>query len=50
MKYTLIFEDNKGNTETKDIQFISEVFNQIKINLPKINKYDYKIIIKPSYE
>jgi hypothetical protein len=45
MKYTLIFEDKEENTQTKDIQFILEVFNQIKINLPKIKKYDYKITL-----
>ena len=45
MNYTLIFEDKEENTQTKDIQFILEVFNQIKINLPKIKKYDYKITL-----
>ena len=45
MNYTLIFEDKKEKTESKDIQFILEVFNQIKINLPTIKKYDYKITL-----
>jgi hypothetical protein len=45
MNYTLIFEDKEQNTQTTDIQFILEVFNQIKINLPKIKKYDYKITL-----
>jgi hypothetical protein len=45
MNYTLIFEDKEENTQTKDIQFILEVFNQIKINLPTIKKYDYKITL-----
>jgi hypothetical protein len=45
MNYTLIFEDKKENTQTTDIQFILEVFNQIKINLPTIKKYDYKITL-----
>jgi hypothetical protein len=45
MKYTLIFEDKKENTETIDIKFILEVLHQIKINLPKIKKYDYKITL-----
>jgi hypothetical protein len=45
MNYTLIFEDKEENTKTIDIQFILEVFNQIKINLPTIKKYDYKITL-----
>jgi hypothetical protein len=45
MNYTLIFEDEQENTQTKDIQFILEVFNDIKINLPKIKKYDLKITL-----
>jgi len=45
MNYTLIFEDKEENTQTKDIQFILEVFNEIKINLPTIKKYDYKITL-----
>jgi hypothetical protein len=43
MNYTLIFEDNKEKTQSKDIQFILEVFNQIKINLQRIKKNDLKI-------
>ena len=43
MNYTLIFEDKKENTQLKDIQFILEVFNQIKINLQRIKKNDLKI-------
>ena len=31
MNYTLIFEDKKENTQSKDIQFILEVFNQINL-------------------
>ena len=45
INYTLIFEDKEENTKTIDIQFILEVFNQIKINLPTIKKYDYKITL-----
>ena len=45
MNYTLIFEDKEENTQTKDIQFILEVFNQIKINLPAIKKYELKITL-----
>ena len=45
MNYTLIFEDKEENTKTIDIQFILEVFNQIKINLPTIKKYDSKITL-----
>jgi hypothetical protein len=45
MNYTLIFEDKQENTQTKDIQFILEVFNEIKINLPKIKKHDLKITL-----
>ena len=45
MNYTLIFENKKENTQTKDIKFILEVFNQIKINLPTIKKYDFKITL-----
>ena len=45
MNYTLIFENKEQNTQTKDIQFILEVFNRIKINLPTIKKYDYKITL-----
>ena len=45
MNYTLIFEDKEENTKTIDIQFILEVFNQIKINLPTIKKYDYQITL-----
>ena len=45
MNYTLIFEDKEGNTQQKDIQFILEVFNQIKIELPTIKKHGYKITL-----
>ena len=45
MNYTLIFEDKKENTQSKDIQFILEVFNQIKINLERIKKNDLKITL-----
>ena len=43
MNYTLIFEDKKGQTETTEIVGILQVFNQIKINLPRIKKNDLKI-------
>lgn len=46
MNYTLIFEDKEENTKTIDIQFILEVFNQIKINLPTIKKYDSITLLK----
>ena len=45
MNYTLIFENKKENTQTKDIKFILEVFNQIKINLPT-KKYDKITLLK----
>ena len=45
MNYTLIFEDKKEKRESKDIQFILEVFNQIKINLERIKKNDLKITL-----
>ncbi len=45
MNYTLIFEDKKENTQIKNIEFILEVFNEIKIKLPTIKKYDYKITL-----
>ena len=45
MNYTLIFQDKKENTQSKDIQFILEVFNQIKINLERIKKNDLKITL-----
>jgi hypothetical protein len=44
MNYTLIFEDKEENTKTIDIQFILEVFNQIKINLPTIKKYKITLL------
>ena len=43
MNYTLIFEDKKGKMETTEIVGILKVFNQIKINLPRIKKNDLKI-------
>ena len=43
MNYTLIFEDKKGKMETTEIVGILQVFNQIKINLQRIKKNDYKI-------
>ena len=43
MNYTLIFEDKKGKMETTEIAGILQVFNQIKINLQRIKKNDYKI-------
>lgn len=45
MKYTLIFEDKKENTETIDVKFILGVLHEIKINLPRIKKYDLKITL-----
>lgn len=43
MNYTLIFENKQGQMESLDIAGILPVFNQIKINLPRIKKNDLKI-------
>ena len=45
MKLILIFEDKKENTETVEIQFILEVFHQVKINLPRIKKNKLSITL-----
>ena len=43
MNYTLIFENKQGQMESLDIAGILQVFHQIKINLQRIKKNDYKI-------
>ena len=43
MKYILIFENEQGQTRSIDIVGVLQVFNQIKINLQRINKNDLKI-------
>ena len=45
MKFILIFEDKKENTETVEIQFILAVFHQIKINLSRIKKNKLSITL-----
>jgi hypothetical protein len=45
-KYTLIFEDKNGNTETIEMQSILLVFDRIKLNLPRLKKDNLQIIIK----
>ncbi len=45
-KYTLIFEDKNGNTETIEMQGILLVFDRIKLNLPRLKKDNLQIIIK----
>jgi hypothetical protein len=45
MKLILIFEDKKENTETIEVQFILQVFHQIKINLPRIKKQKLSITL-----
>ena len=37
-KYTLIFEDKNGNTETIEMQHILLVFDRIKLNLRRLKK------------
>ena len=45
-KYTLIFEDKNGNTETIEIQsYILLVFHKIKLNLQRIKKDDLQITL-----
>ena len=45
-KYTLIFEDKNGNTETIEMESILLVFDRIKLNLPRLKKDNLQIIIK----
>ena len=45
MNYTLIFENKQGQMESLDIAGILPVFNQIKINLQRIKKNDFKITL-----
>ena len=44
-KYTLIFEDKNGNTETIEIQYILLVFDRIKLNLRRLKKYNLQITL-----
>ena len=45
MKFILIFEDKKENTETVEMQFILTVIHQIKINLTRIKKHKLSITL-----
>ncbi len=44
-KYTLIFEDRIGNTETIEMQYILLVFDRIKLNLRKLKKDGLQITL-----
>ena len=44
-KYTLIFEDKNGNTETIEMQYILLVFDRIKLNLRRLKKYNLQITL-----
>lgn len=44
-KYTLIFEDRIGNTETIEMQYILLVFHRIKLNLRKLKKDGLQITL-----
>ena len=44
--YTLIFEDKNGNAETIEMQYLSLVFDRIKLNLPRLKKNGMQITIK----
>ena len=49
-KYTLIFEDKNGNTETIEMQGILLVFDRIKLNLPRLKKYNLQITLLKNSE
>jgi hypothetical protein len=44
-KYTLIFEDRIGNTETIEMQYILLVFDRIKLNLQRLKKDGLQITL-----
>jgi hypothetical protein len=44
-KYTLIFEDKKGNTETIEMQYILLVFDRIKLNIRRLKKCNLQITL-----
>jgi hypothetical protein len=44
-KYTLIFEDRIGNTETIEMQYILLVFDRIKLNLRRLKKDGLQITL-----
>jgi len=44
-KYTLIFEDKIGNTETIEMQYILLVFDRIKLNLRRLKKDGLQITL-----
>jgi hypothetical protein len=44
-KYTLIFEDKNGNTETIEIQYVLLVFDRIKLNLQRLKKDGLQITL-----
>ena len=44
-KYTLIFEDKIGNSETIEIQYILLVFDRIKLNLRRLKKDGLQITL-----
>ena len=44
-KYTLIFEDKNGNTETIVMQYILLVFDKIKLNLQRLKKDGLQITL-----
>jgi hypothetical protein len=45
MKFILIFEDKKENTETLEMYFILAIFREIKTNLPRIKKNNLSITL-----
>jgi hypothetical protein len=46
--HKLIFKDKLGNKEIIEIKYLSLLFDQIMVNLPKIKEKDLKVIIKIS--
>jgi hypothetical protein len=48
--YTLIFKFKNGKEETIVIKYLSLLFEQIVLNLPKIKEHDIEVIIKIAKE